>query len=193
SHLSFRNLVHACWYFEKTRIGIRLNVAHLSDDFRALDSLYITAGFAEKFRAERQSGVFVDVNKRLSMDFARRRLRLRSLRVAILQRCASGLLFFADEFNALESIEVCHQLTWRHPLMNLEAGCFGRQLRILVARGCDAVLDACVFEVNQIRTVRKFERETAVASALRDIGLKRRNPDGFVSAFCFGCKDYRCF
>ena len=50
SHLRLRNLVEPSRNFEKTRIDIRLNVAHFRNQLGAFYSLYITTGFAEKFR-----------------------------------------------------------------------------------------------------------------------------------------------
>src|SRR6185369_9308811 len=105
--------------------------------------------------------------------------------------CAAGLWFFADEFDAFESIKVRYQLARRHQLLNLKARRFGRQFRILFPRGRDAVLNAVVFEINQIRTVWKFEGKAAVGAVLRDVGRKSRDTDGFVASFSFGRKDDR--
>src|ERR1700752_4534995 len=128
SYLLLGNLVHTWLYFKKTRIDIRLNVAHLCYHLRAFYSLYITTRLAKKFRTQWQSGVFVDVYERFRVDFACRCLRLSSFCIAILQSCSSSLLFFADEFNATKPVQVTYQLAGRHQLMKLKAGGLGGQL-----------------------------------------------------------------
>ena len=55
------------------RLGstVGCNVLHLRYHIGAFHTLNITTGFTEKLGAERQSRIFVDVDKRFRFDFAR--------------------------------------------------------------------------------------------------------------------------